>query len=287
MNDQFSTDEKKEVMASDTEEEQPELEEKFSDLYNRGGNKTGCLLKASIFGFCFVSLILIVGGLYFYVVEYDPIGMVCAIVGLLCFLFFFGVFVVLPYYQWKKVITQETQRRWKKGELTRSEILSDTGKSLRTKMIVFLTVFVFCIAFGIVSFISTENIVYLIVLLGCGVFSLSLGMKDCKRFRRRSSFYIVEDKVIDSGTDIRFDVVDALTTHLPDRVPHLIFEKYGKYDIDLNQIHKYYMAQELEVIIEKGEIVYIVCSSADNSILFIYRAKYRTLSDELMSQLRK
>ncbi len=288
MNDYIETDENEKIKEPETEEAKEfELEEHFNEVYDRGGKAGGCLIKGFIGGFLAVSLVLIAGGLYIYFTEYETMGIVCAVVGLLCFLLFFGVFVVLPYYQWKKGITPETQRAWKEGELTRKEIIADTGKNFRTKKIGFFIAFAFCVAFGAISFIFVESIIYPIALFGCGVYCLILFIKENKKYKSLSDFYIVEDKVTDSGTDTRFDVVDALTTHLPDRVPYLVFEKYGKYDIDLNQIHKYYMAQELEALIERGEIVYIVCSSADNSILHIYRAKYRTLSDELMSAVRR
>lgn len=283
MNDYIERKENEEIKEPEPEEAKKfELEEHFNEVYDRGGKKTGCFLKGCIGGFITVSLVLIAGGLYIYFTEYETMGIVCAVVGLLCFLFFFGAFVILPFYQWKKFITPETQRAWKEGELTRSEIIADTGKSLRTKKIGFFIAFAFCVAFGAISFIFVESIIYPIALFGCGVYCLILFIKENKKYKSLSGFYIVEDKVTDSGTDTRFDVVDALTTHLPDRVPYLVFEKYGKYDIDLNQIHKYYMAHELEKEIESGETVYLVCSAVDNGILHIYRAKYRTLAGELL-----
>ena len=247
-------------------------EEKFSDRMKKAG---GCALFG-LAGFLLVSIALIVGGFYAYFVLYEDMGIICAIFGIFSFLFFGGIFILLPFIQWKKGITVESKREWKSGVLTSKIIKKDINASGKIRILCSLLTLGLLLVIAGVIFAATEeldgDILFIaavaIVLLGYAVYQWILMNKAIK-------YHIAEDRVIGTEVVKTFGVVDAVTNHLPTETPTLYFEKYGKYDIDCTHIHSYYMPVELMTYLD-GEEVYLVLSP-NGKILHIYLKKYWSL----------
>ena len=264
-----------------------EKQGRFIDRYMKAGKKVGCLLIGGISAIALTGVFFLVAGIFAFIDSESGVGIASIAVGILCLGFGPGLGVILPYCQWKKDITVENQRVWKTGVLAAKELEAEFGKNLKNTKLASVIGGVVCILVGLIMFLFSEYLIYTLIIAGCGVFFIINGIRVKKTLDSADNYYIVEDRVIERGIDTRFGVIDAVTTHLPDRVPYLIFEKYGKYDINPMQINKYFLPQEIEQDIELGEDVYVVCSGADNSILYIYRAKHRTLSSELLVKIRR
>lgn len=264
-----------------------EKQGRFIDRYMKAGKPMGCFVLFSIIGMVLLGIGFVMAGPFFIAYGETTLGIVLIVMGLLSGGFFGGIGLILPYYQHKKGITSEQQRVWKTGVLTAKELEAEFGKNLKNTKLASVVGGVVCILVGLIMFLFSEYLIYPLIIAGCGIFFIINGIRAKKTLDSSDNYYIVEDRVIERGIDTRFGVIDAVTTHLPDRVPYLVLERYGKYDINPVQIHKYFLPQEIEQDIELGEDVYVVCSGADNSILYICRAKHRTLSSELLVKIRR
>lgn len=237
-------------------------EEKFSDRMKKAG---GCALFG-LAGFLLVSLALIVGGFYVYYVLFEDNGIICAIVGIVSFLFCGGISIILPFIQWRKGITIEGNRKWESGVLTSKIIKKDIRGSGKIRILCSLLTAGLLLVIAGFLFAGTEELsgdilsvaTVAVALLGYAVYQWIMMNSAIK-------YQIVEDRVIGGEVVKTYDM----------ETPTLYFEKYGKYDIDCTHIHAYYMPFELIEYLD-GEEVYLVLSP-NRKILHIYLKKYWTL----------
>ena len=88
------------------------------------------------------------------------------------------------------------------------------------------------------------------------------------------NYRIETDNVLGGEIKTTFDVIDAVTTHLPTKSPILYSEKHGEYKINSMHIHTYIPPEALVECIEPGEEVFVVYSVKTNDLLHTYRKKY-------------
>ena len=110
--------------------------------------------------------------------------------------------------------------------------------------------------------------------------TLFFAIKEVINMKKNRAYRIEEDRVVGSEIKTTYDVVDAVTNHMPTKTPALYFDKYGEYPVNSMHIHPYYSPQEIVNEIENGEKVYIVFSKDKDKILHIYRKKFWKLEQK-------
>lgn len=248
-------------------------EEKFSERLKK---TSGCIWWM-LGGISFVCLLLILGGTLILLAVDDAAvgGIACIVVGALGLALFLGIGLLLPYIQWKKGITKEGVTQWSSGILNDSIIKKDIRKGKKSTVVgMFGTTAVILVIIIPIMLLSDEITMLQIMSLLCAGGTFVWGIKEWITINSELSYYIEEDRIIDSKTDTTFDIIDATTNHLPTKTPKFVFEKYGEYAINSMQTHAYYPPQALIEDVKIGEEVYLVKSRKTNKILHIYRKKY-------------
>ena len=235
--------------------------------------------------FIVAGLFLIIGGSKVYAenknTDTGTIAIICIALGIICEMLFISIGIVVPFIQWKKGITQESNLVWKSGFLTADIIKKDITAEKRTKIIscFIFTGLLLLLAVPIIIFSEEIDIdTLLIAVLPFVTFFFAIkeiisAKKDCVDYR------IEEDRVIRTDIKTTFNTIDAVTDHLPTKTPTIYFEKYGEYPVDSMHIHAYYPPELLVTLIENGEEVYTVLSQNSNKILHIYRKKFWSLEN--------
>ncbi len=250
------------------------IEEKFSDRLKK---VNGCIWW--LFGALgVVCLFLIMGGILILLVSEETIGgIACIVIGGLSLMLFLGVGILLPYVQWKKGITPESNLQWPSGILTDKIIKRDINKQQKTTVISLFGITALVLVLIVPIILTSGEITTLSLMsLLCAGFTFCWAVKELIVMLTAVSYYIEEDKITDAGIEKSFDIIDAATNHMPTHTPKFLFEKHGVYDIYCVQIHSYYPPETLVQIMEIGEEVYLVKSNKTNEILHIYRKKYWT-----------
>ena len=220
-------------------------------------------------------LFLIGVGIFAITVDEPAIAMLGIGIGALGGIFF-AVIGIVMIRQNKQGVTQESKRQWQSGILTDKVIKKDllgssktaiTGWFAMTGLLVFFALMVFFFA----EKLSLTNLAVMVSPL----VTLFFGVKELIRAKKGMVYRIETDRVLGGEVKTTFDVVDAVTTHIPTRTPVLYLENHGEYKINSMDIHSYYPADELAVCIEPGEEVFVIYS-VNNKILHIYRKKYWT-----------
>lgn len=253
-------------------------EERFTDRMKRAGGCVWFLLG----GFIIAGLFMIIAGSIIYASNRGTtdgtIAIICIVMGVICELFFLGIGVILPYIQWRKGITAESNRVWQSGILTDKIIKKDLRAHKKSRVIgLFVaTVLLFLLAAPVVT-LSEEIDTGVLIMAVVPFLALFFAIKELIGMNQELSYSIDEDRVVGAQVKTTFDIIDAATDHLPTETPTLFFEKYGEYPVDSMHIHAYYMPEEIISSIETGEEVFMVYSNRNNKLLHIYRKKYWTL----------
>lgn len=253
-------------------------EERFADRMKRAGGCVWFLLG----GFIIAGLFMIIAGSIIYASNRGTtdgtIAIICIVMGVICELFFLGIGVILPYIQWRKGITAESNRVWQSGILTDKIIKKDLRAHKKSRVIgLFVaTVLLFLLAAPVVT-LSEEIDTGVLIMAVVPFLALFFAIKELIGMNQELSYSIDEDRVVGAQVKTTFDIIDAATDHLPTETPTLFFEKYGEYPVDSMHIHAYYMPEEIISSIETGEEVFMVYSNRNNKLLHIYRKKYWTL----------
>lgn len=211
--------------------------------------------------FALLSILSIIFGIYTYSSYDEGVGVLMLGIGILGTpLFGIGSIVIIRNLFGKNDNTVDVYQ-WSSGTLTHKMIRNNLLGQLKTKVlaglgttaiVAFFCVFILCY--------MDVSIVGIIIFALSPLVSLGFVLKVIIVTTGNASHYIQEDKVISGETKTTFDVVDALTTHLPTQTAVLNFEKHGEYKIDSMHIHPYYPPEALAEIIEAGEEVYMVYS---------------------------
>lgn len=256
------------------------MEEKFIDRLKR---VSGCIWV--LFALLIIAgLFLILGGGILLAATKDSdtrIGAIaCIVVGIICDLFFLGIGIILPYVQWKKGISAESRRVWPSGVLTDKIIKKDIQAHFKTRIVgCFTAAALLGIIAVLVAIFSNEIDIVTLIIIAAPIVMLVIAVKDIIFVKRLSAYRIETDRLVDAKVETTFDVVDAVTDHLPTKTPTLYFEKHGKYMIDSMHIHPYYFPEEIVSCIDIGEEVFIVYHSDSDTLLHIYRKKHWTLEE--------
>ena len=241
-------------------------------------NKAGCGIAALI-AMVMGCLFLIGVGIFALTVDEPVIAMLGIGIGALGGIFF-AVIGVVMIRQRKQGITMESKQQWQSGVLTEKIIKKDLFAHSKTKIISLFAMTGILVFFAVlvVCFAEELTLTNLLVMVSPFVM-LVLGVKELIQVKKGMAYRIETDRVLGGEVKTTFDVVDAVTTHLPTRTPVLYLEKHGEYKIDSMHIHAYYPAEALAACIEPGEEVYEVYSVNTNALLHIYRKKYWSVEE--------
>lgn len=242
-------------------------------------NNKGCGIAALI-GMLVACLLLIGGGVFVGVVIGElVIAFLCGGIGVMGFVGF-GILGIVVIRQSRQGITAEDARRWESGTLTDKRIKKDIGAHRKTTIISSFAMTGVLIFFAVLALCSDDTFLPLALILAVAPFvTLIWGITELVKAKTNQGYRIVLDRVTGSEVKTTFDVVDAMTTHLPTRTPVLYLEKHGEYKINAMHIHAQYPAEALAACIEPGEEVYVVYSAKNNELLHIYRKKFWTWQD--------
>ena len=129
--------------------------------------------------------------------------------------------------------------------------------------------------FAIMAVCFSEKITIITLIVGVSpLATLFMGIKAILYRNNNLKYRIETDKVLGGEIKTTFDVVDAVTTHLPTKSAILYLEKHGEYKINSMHIHAYIPPEELVECVKPGEEVFVVYSVKTNDLLHIYRKKY-------------
>lgn len=247
-------------------------EKRFIDRLKRAGLRVWLLL----IGFIGAGLFMIIGGAKIYSqnkgTEDGIIAIVCIVLGIFCEMFLLCLGIVVPFIQWKKGITIESNLVWQSGILTPAIIKKDIDEDRKAKIIGGFAFTGILLLIAIPVVISSEQLDLGTLLIACApLLTLFLTVEKIVKGKKNRNYYIEEDRVIRTYTETSF------TDTSPTLTPTIDFEKYGKYPVDSMHIHAYYPPEALIEFIKEGEEVYIVFSQNGNKLLHIYRKKFWSL----------
>ena len=239
--------------------------------------KRGCGIAALICMTLGCLFLLAVGFFALTIADEPAIALLSGGIGLFGFIGCIALFVVMIR-QSRQGITPESQRQWASGVLTHKVIKNDVSAHRKTTITGwFVTTALLSIFSAMAIFFSEEiNVLRLAVALS-PLLTAYMGVKAILDRNKNSAYRIESDSVLGGEVKVTFDVIDAVTNHLPTRTPVLHLEKHGEYKIDSMHIHPHILPEALVKCIEPGEEVYVVYSAGTNNVLHIYRKKYWTL----------
>lgn len=211
--------------------------------------------------FTLLSILAIIFGIHIYSSDDEGVGVLMLGVGILGTpLFGIGSIAIIRNLFGKNDNTVDVYQ-WSSGTLTHKMIRNNLLGQLKTNVLAGLGTTVIVAFFCVFILCYTEvSIVEIIIFALSPLVPLGFVLKSIIVTTSNASYYIQEDKVISGKTKTTFDVVDAVTTHLPTQTAVLNFEKHGEYKINSMHIHPYYPPEALAEIIEAGEEVYMVYS---------------------------
>lgn len=243
-------------------------------MSNKKSDNTGCGIAALI-GMTLGCLFLLGFGIFALVVVGEPaIAFLCGGIGLLGLIGCIALGVVMIR-QNKQGVTLEHKQQWGTGVLTDKVIKRDLYSHSKTVIISWFAMSGVLAFFVIMSVCFAEEITLMTLIIGASpLATLFLGVKAIIDRNNNLKYRIETDKVLGGEIKTTFDVVDAVTTHLPTKTPVLYLEKHGEYKINSMHIHAYIPPEALVECIKPGEEVFVVYSVKTDDLLHIYRKKY-------------
>lgn len=239
----------------------------------------GCAV-AAIIGMIIGCLFIICVGIFAFVIAKEPaIAYLCGGIGVLGLIGFTALGIVMIR-QSKHGVTSESKRQWDSGILTDKVVKKDLYSYGKTVIIGWFAMTGVLLFFAIMALCFAEEITLTtLAVAGSPLVTLVLGTKAIIQRKQDCKYRIEEDRVVGAEVKTTFDVVDAVTTHLPTKTPVFYLEKHGEYKINAMHIHPYYPAEELVSCVNAGEEIYVVYSVKTNKLLHIYRKKYWHLEE--------
>ena len=241
---------------------------------NKKTNNKGCGIAALI-GMSVGCLFLVGFGIFAFIVVGEPaIAFLCGGIGILGLIGCIALGIVMIR-QSKQGVTLESKQQWESGILTDKVIKKDLYSSSKTVIVSWFAMSGVLALFAILALCFMVEINLLTLILVAAPFAtLVLGIKAIMDRNNNSKYRIVTDKVLGGEIKTTFDVVDAMTTHLPTRTPVLYLEKHGEYKINALHIHAHILPEALVEMIAPGEEVFVIYAAKTNELLHIYRKKY-------------
>ena len=243
-------------------------------MSNKNTNNRGCGI-ASLIAMTLGCMFLLAFGILALTVIGEPaIAFMCGGIGLLGLVGCIALWIVMIR-QIKQEVTLESKQQWDTGVLTDKVIKKDLYSHSKTVIIGCFAMSGVLAFFAIMALCFSEDITLIALIIGVApLVTLSLGIKAIITRNSILEYRIETDKVLGGAIKTTFDVVDAMTTHLPTKTPVLYLEKYGEYKINSMHIHAYIPPEALVECIEPGEEVFVVYSVKTADLLHIYRKKY-------------
>lgn len=243
-------------------------------MSTKKSNEKGCGIAALI-GMTLGCLFLLGVCIFALAVVGEPgIAFLCGGIGLLGLIGCIALGIVMIR-QSKQGVTLESKQQWDSGVLTEKVIKKDLYSQSKTMIISWFAMSGVLAFFAIMAVCFAEEITLMTLIIGASPFvTLFLGVKAIIDRNSNLKYKIETDKVLGGEIKTTFDVVDAMTTHLPTKTPVLYLEKHGEYKINSMHIHAYIPPEALVECIEPGEEVFVIYSVKTNDLLHIYRKKY-------------